>query len=260
MQQSAAAVEPDEHTCPLCRRTFRRLAKRAKTLYGVRVCGKCRNGFASRRQGAFLIDWVIFYVAVTALLILGEWVFFDVVSAGTFGFAASTRAVWVFDMLLGSGAWVLFLFKDGFEGRSPGKRLLGIEVVDRITMQPVGFRKSLARNLPLLPIFIILAVLLLVPAYMLPLRVLIILAVLLLAPAFILLKGPRWGDARAGTKVVWRRYRQRLPFDQLGVFCQSCGYNLTGNVSGICSECGTPIPGPPRAIPVVPPPSGKSGE
>jgi hypothetical protein len=24
--------------------------------------------------------------------------------------------------------------------------------------------------------------------------------------------------------------------------CQSCDYNLTGNVSGICPECGTPIP------------------
>ena len=25
--------------------------------------------------------------------------------------------------------------------------------------------------------------------------------------------------------------------------CQSCGYNLTGNVSGVCSECGTPTDG-----------------
>lgn len=24
--------------------------------------------------------------------------------------------------------------------------------------------------------------------------------------------------------------------------CRQCGYNLTGNTSGICSECGTPIP------------------
>jgi hypothetical protein len=23
--------------------------------------------------------------------------------------------------------------------------------------------------------------------------------------------------------------------------CKSCGYNLTGNVSGVCSECGEPI-------------------
>jgi hypothetical protein len=25
--------------------------------------------------------------------------------------------------------------------------------------------------------------------------------------------------------------------------CLRCGYNLTGNVSGICPECGTPVPG-----------------
>jgi hypothetical protein len=26
-------------------------------------------------------------------------------------------------------------------------------------------------------------------------------------------------------------------------FCRACGYNLTGNVSGRCPECGTPIKG-----------------
>jgi hypothetical protein len=26
--------------------------------------------------------------------------------------------------------------------------------------------------------------------------------------------------------------------------CRKCGYNLTGNVSGICPECGTPVPAP----------------
>lgn len=27
--------------------------------------------------------------------------------------------------------------------------------------------------------------------------------------------------------------------------CHACGYNLTGNVSGICPECGTPVQSPP---------------
>ena len=37
---------------------------------------------------------------------------------------------------------------------------------------------------------------------------------------------------------IIRRYRPRPP--RIG-FCQKCGYNLTGNVSGICPECGTAI-------------------
>jgi len=38
--------------------------------------------------------------------------------------------------------------------------------------------------------------------------------------------------------VVWRRRNRPKPRGH----CQSCGYNLTGNVSGICSECGQAIP------------------
>jgi len=35
---------------------------------------------------------------------------------------------------------------------------------------------------------------------------------------------------------VWAR---RLPVPPPS--CRTCGYNLTGNVSGICPECGTPV-------------------
>lgn len=35
-------------------------------------------------------------------------------------------------------------------------------------------------------------------------------------------------------------YRRRLSQLLLG-YCACCGYNLTGNVSGVCSECGTPL-------------------
>jgi hypothetical protein len=38
----------------------------------------------------------------------------------------------------------------------------------------------------------------------------------------------------------WRRDR-RLRSDGMP-HCAKCDYNLTGNVSGICPECGTPIP------------------
>ncbi|GMU22302.1 MAG: hypothetical protein AMXMBFR13_23880 [Phycisphaerae bacterium] len=39
----------------------------------------------------------------------------------------------------------------------------------------------------------------------------------------------------ASYRPIWDR-RRRFPVGS----CQACGYNLTGNVSGTCPECGTP--------------------
>jgi hypothetical protein len=36
-------------------------------------------------------------------------------------------------------------------------------------------------------------------------------------------------------RIKYRKYRECS-------ICSTCGYDLTGNVSGICPECGTPIP------------------
>ncbi|MCH7840212.1 MAG: hypothetical protein IID38_08260 [Planctomycetes bacterium] len=36
--------------------------------------------------------------------------------------------------------------------------------------------------------------------------------------------------------LLWRRHRLTLPGH-----CSQCSYNLTGNVSGVCPECGTPV-------------------
>jgi len=53
---------------------------------------------------------------------------------------------------------------------------------------------------------------------------------------------------------AWFRWppRRRLPWPA----CASCGYNLTGNTSGVCPECGRPISGgavqPTRALPAYP--------
>ena len=46
-----------------------------------------------------------------------------------------------------------------------------------------------------------------------------------------------YAAARFGFSLV--RWRRVVSPD----YCQ-CGYDLTGNVSGVCSECGTPVPGP----------------
>jgi hypothetical protein len=45
----------------------------------------------------------------------------------------------------------------------------------------------------------------------------------------VLLAGP--------TAYLWRTDRRRIPAGH----CQTCGYNLTGNVSGRCPECGEAI-------------------
>ena len=43
--------------------------------------------------------------------------------------------------------------------------------------------------------------------------------------------------------LLWRRGQQVPPGH-----CHTCGYDLTGNVSGRCPECGTPVePGKPRS-------------
>jgi uncharacterized RDD family membrane protein YckC len=41
------------------------------------------------------------------------------------------------------------LFRDGYRGRSPGKRLLGLRLITR-SNTPCGYGRSLIRNLPLL--------------------------------------------------------------------------------------------------------------
>jgi len=51
--------------------------------------------------------------------------------------------------------------------------------------------------------------------------------------------------------------RERPPSSQNE--CRSCRYNLTGNISGICPECGSPITPPaktidPKCAPPVQPP------
>jgi len=40
--------------------------------------------------------------------------------------------------------------------------------------------------------------------------------------------------------------RRRCPKDRV---CKSCGYNLTGNTSGVCPECGTTIKKNPSPLP-----------
>jgi hypothetical protein len=52
---------------------------------------------------------------------------------------------------------------------------------------------------------------------------------------------PFWillGLALLPTAWLWSGDSRKIPVGH----CQRCGYNLTGNVSGVCPECGTAIP------------------
>ena len=227
--------------CPLCDRSVRR-SRKLKPLNGVLVCPKCRNGFANRRQAAYIVDFVLLNVVSRVPFHLA-------------GVAGSSEALLDLPPLIGQriGApligpppmmgdivpillcWVLtlaFYLKDGFGGQSPGKALFGVQVVDSYSCDPIGFWASFKRNLVLIVPF---------------------------APpmvAFTLLKGPRWGDGWARTTVIWKKYRHHPVFDPRGIVCMKCGYDLTGNVSGRCPECFTPIPpgsSPPSASPAATP-------
>lgn len=49
----------------------------------------------------------------------------------------------------------------------------------------------------------------------------------------------------AGVIAVFSRARPHKPPGS----CHQCGYDLSGNVSGVCPECGNPIPSSPRCDP-----------
>lgn len=50
--------------------------------------------------------------------------------------------------------------------------------------------------------------------------------------------------AALGTALEWPGFRVQRPEDE----CPECGYNLTGNKSGICPECGSSVPTDPDAM------------
>jgi uncharacterized RDD family membrane protein YckC len=189
-----------------------------KRLYSALVCSKCRNGFANRRQAAFLVDCVVFYLLFgAAALLIG---FFETRSS------AALELLWavVWGLLGFIIAPVLFALKDSVNGRSPGKFLFGLQVVDADSREPIGWDQSLKRNLILaIPYLGLLGI---------------------IVGCVTMMRGRRWGDGWARTDVIWLKHARRPPFAPDGRYCRVCGYDLTGNMSGRCPECGTEIRNP----------------
>ncbi|HEB60912.1 MAG TPA: RDD family protein [Phycisphaeraceae bacterium] len=199
--------------CPLC---TKRIAEKKRLLYGVPVCKKCYYRFVNKRQVAWILDVIAWRIVLLSFVIFFPYSFSlsgNIVSNQYPGLALFMG--WVV-------LPVIFCFKDGFSGHSPGKWLMGVQVVDRDTMEPAGFPASFRRNLitavPFMPLVL----------------------------AFLLGRGYRLGDGWGKTRVIWKKYRNHPVFNN-NFCCRNCGYDLTGNVTGICPECGTEIT-PPTAV------------
>ncbi|MCZ6836833.1 MAG: RDD family protein [Planctomycetota bacterium] len=193
--------------CPLCH-SSKKMRKPLK-LYGVPICRKCYYRFASNRQAAYVLDWIA-WALITIVIVIG----FD---KAMISLQVSIGMIDILEFLF---YWFLlplvFFCKDGFAGHSLGKLICGVRVLHRETFEPIGFVPSLKRNLPLLVPFMPLII------------------------AFLLQKGYRLGDGWAKTKVIWKKYAKHPVFTGL-LACEHCHYDLTGNETGICSECGHAI-------------------
>lgn len=194
--------------CPLCQ-TSKHMRKKM-LLYNVPVCRKCYYRLANRRHLAYILDLLFMYVLfLVAGIAIGVILFI----AGFTEEQVETAA-----LVLGWAVFLpLFLCKDGFAGRSPGKFICGVMVVDKRTHEPTWFGRSFVRNLPLIIPFVPLII------------------------ALLLQRGYRWGDGWAGTKVVWTKYANH-PLFTGRMACEMCKYDLTANTTGVCPECGIAVP------------------
>ena len=202
-----------EYDCLLCGSDKKVHEK--TSLNGHPTCKKCFYKFVNRRQLAFLMDFLIITFVIIAPL--------DIVLEG---FLTSSQYSFYENGFFGNGVswgggvlspstiivWLIIMAKDSFGGRSLGKMAAGLQVVDNDTFKPAGFGACYLRNLIL---------------------------VIPLAPLIIglTLKGRRWGDGIANTRVIWLKYKDHRSFSAAG-HCDHCGYDLQGNMSGNCPECG----------------------
>ncbi len=227
------ASEPEYPTCPSCTRPMG--PGMTKELYGMPVCKVCWRKFRDARYLAFLMDYFALFLLAGCLAVILA--------------IAIPQQSWI-DSLPGFLMFLLLSLKDGFSGKSPGKSIMGMTVVDRQTMNPIGRTHSFIRNSPILLLLLMIGCLdllqsslsttnSLLVALLRNNSILFFIGILYMASQ--LMGGTRWGDGWAGTKVVWDRYADRPPFDTRRLVCPKCDYNLTG-VSERCPECGQPIP------------------
>lgn len=209
-------ASPMSGSCPLCQ--TRPISK--KSIYGHPVCKKCFYKYANRRQLDYLGDAIVFIIP--NMLIIGA-VTFALLHSGV-----SEISTQVIDFVLGLGLACIFCFRDSINGRSPGKWMTNLQVVNEADNQPISFGQSFKRNCVLLIGQV---------PFVGPFVVFVIVIVIAVQVG----SGYRIGDRFAKTKVIWLKYANSPVFGGNPMLCKGCGYNLLGNVSGVCPECGKPI-------------------
>lgn len=194
-----------DKSCPLCDGPL--WINSANRLYGTLICARCSKRFYDFRCLAYLIDMFVAGLCAWGISLLAGLTF----SASTLtltpvGFLA-TGAFWICFV-------VLMMLKDAIIGRSPGKRVMHLRVVDATTLEPITLLQSVKRNLIVTVPYI---------------------AAFLLGT---LRAGQRPGDRWANTRVIWNEH-QRHPIFIGDRVCVNCDYNLMSNTTGVCPECGT---------------------
>ncbi len=211
---------------------------RTKILYGIVVSDRARDRFALRRQFAFALDIVLANTILAAIGIMAAicgWVDTSNPSNHTI--------ILIYTLINLLVMFLIFPLKDGFSGYSPGKWLMGVRVYDVRTSKPIRFAQSFLRNLPIQGALVMASIPILflpadnsdiidmwhsirvLPAY-LPLLIYIVFGLQLL-------KGNRFGDAWAHTKVIWEKYSDRLPFKMPGTLqSENSRYDAVGQIPG----------------------------
>jgi len=167
----------------------------AKALYGYQVCPKCYNDFAWKRAFAYIIDIVIVNaivgILIVVMIIIGAVLVGAAQSANNDQAATAGAVVFVLGYLgCFLMAYVLIIMRDGHQGMSPGKRILGLKVINSVSGAPAGWGDSFKRNIilavPVIPIVVIVQI--------------------------FTGNGLRLGDEWSRTKVIWQQYADRAPF------------------------------------------------
>lgn len=166
--------------CPLCG-DGKHMAK-AKPLYEKMVCKKCYYKFTNRRQIAYLIDAVLWRVISYAIGTAFGAILIGITPGIT------QQQLFLSGIVLGYVLFLVFACKDGFGGKSLGKLVTGVHVVDESTLKPIGFVASFKRNLCLAIPFVVIVILVQMP------------------------KGRRLGDKWANARVVWSKYASHPVF------------------------------------------------